>query len=144
MGWKQKWHPRGQNEAGGVVRGVGVSYHTWGGRGHASDCDLTIQPDGSVDLKLDSQDLGTGTRTCILMVAADTLGIPMEAIQLQIGDTNYPRSGGSGGYTTIGGVSSSTRRGAVAARDARFATVPATATAQPEQLECVNGTVRVM
>ena len=143
MGWKQKWHPRGQNESGGVVRGVGVSFHTWGGRGHASDCDLTIHPDGSVDLKLGSQDLGTGTRTCILMVAADTLGIPMEAIQLQIGDTNYPRSGGSGGSTTIGGVSSSTRRGAVDARDALFAKVAPTLNAQPEQLECVNGTVRV-
>src|SRR5437588_5959705 len=143
MGWKQKWHPRGQNESGGVVRGVGVSFHTWGGRGHSSDCDLTIHPDGSVDLKMGSQDLGTGTRTCILMVAADTLGIPMEAIQLQIGDTNYPRSGGSGGSTTIGGVSSSTRRAAVDARDALFAKVAPALNAQPEQLECVNGTVRV-
>src|SRR5438477_248672 len=143
MGWKQKWHPRGQNESGGVVRGVGVSFHTWGGRGHSSDCDLTIHPDGSVDLKMGSQDLGTETRTCILMVAADTLGIPMEAIQLQIGDTNYPRSGGSGGSTTIGGVSSSTRRAAVDARDALFAKVAPALNAQPEQLECVNGTVRV-
>jgi xanthine dehydrogenase YagR molybdenum-binding subunit len=143
MGWKQKWHPRGQNESGGVVRGVGISLHTWGGRGHSSDCDLTIHPDGSVGLKMGSQDLGTGTRTCILMVAADTLGIPMEAIQLQIGDTNYPRSGGSGGSTTIGGVSSSTRRGAVDARDALFAKVAPALNTQPDQLECVNGTVRV-
>ena len=57
MGWKQKWHPRRQNQSG-LVRGVGVSFHTWGGRGHASDCDLTIHPDGSVELKLGSQDLG--------------------------------------------------------------------------------------
>src|SRR3989441_177055 len=28
MGWKQKWRPRGQNESGGTVRGVGVSFHT--------------------------------------------------------------------------------------------------------------------
>src|SRR5207247_11188374 len=125
----------GQNESGGVVRGVGVPVHTWGGRGQPSDCDLTIHPDGSVDRKLGSQDLGTGTRTCILMVAADTLGIPMEAIQLQIGDTNYPRSGGSGGSTTIGGVSSSTRRGAVDARDALFPRVAPTLTAHPEQPE---------
>ena len=53
--------------------------HTWGGRGHASDCDLTIYPDGSVDIKMGTQDLGTGTRTTILIVASDTLGIPMEA-----------------------------------------------------------------
>ena len=143
MGWKQKWHPRGQVASDGIARGVGVSFHTWGGRGHASDCDLTIHPDGSVDLKMGTQDLGTGTRTCILMVAADTLGIPMDAIQLQIGDTTYPPSGGSGGSTTIGGVSSSTRRAAVDARDALFAKVGPALNVQPDQLECANGKVSV-
>jgi len=143
IGWKQKWHPRRQGNSGEIVRGVGLSLHTWGGRGHGSDCDLTIQPDGSVELKMGSQDLGTGTRTCILIVAADTLGIPMDAIYLQIGDTNYPPSGGSGGSTTIGGVSSSTRRAAVDARDALFAKVAPALNAKPEDLECVNGTVRV-
>jgi len=143
MGWKQKWHPRGQNKSGNLARGVGLSLHTWGGRGHASDCDLSIHPDGSVDIKMGSQDLGTGTRTCILMVAADTLGISMDTISLQIGDTMYPPSGGSGGSTTIGGVSSSTRRAAVDARDALFAKVAPALNAQPEELESVNGTVRV-
>jgi xanthine dehydrogenase YagR molybdenum-binding subunit len=142
MGWKEKWHPRPE-KVDGVVRGVGLSFHTWGGRGHASDCDLTIHPDGSVEIKMGSQDLGTGTRTCILVVAADTLGIPMDAIQLLIGDTNYPPSGGSGGSTTIGGVSSSTRHAAVDARDALFAKVAPALNAQPDQLECKNGQISV-
>jgi xanthine dehydrogenase YagR molybdenum-binding subunit len=143
MDWKNKWHPRRQSSPSEVVRGVGLSIHTWGGRGHNSDCDLTIQPDGSVDLKMGSQDLGTGTRTSILIVAADTLGIPMDAIHLQIGDTTYPPSGGSGGSTTIGGVSSSTRRAAVDARDALFARVAPALHAQPDELECMNGNIRV-
>jgi len=142
MGWKEKWHPRPQT-VDGVARGVGLSMHTWGGRGHNSDCDLTIHPDGSVELKMGSQDLGTGTRTCILIVASDTLGIPIDAIQLLIGDTTYPPSGGSGGSTTIGGVTSSTRRAAVDARDALFAKVAPALNAQPDQLECVNGKVSV-
>ncbi|MGA8214541.1 MAG: xanthine dehydrogenase family protein molybdopterin-binding subunit [Candidatus Sulfotelmatobacter sp.] len=142
MGWKEKWHPRPE-KVDGVVHGVGLSFHTWGGRGHASDCDLTIHPDGSVEIKMGSQDLGTGTRTCILVVAADTLGIPIGAIQLLIGDTNYPPSGGSGGSTTIGGVSSSTRRAAVDARDAFFAKVAPALNAQPDQLECKNGQISV-
>ncbi|MBZ5599582.1 MAG: xanthine dehydrogenase family protein molybdopterin-binding subunit [Acidobacteriia bacterium] len=143
MGWKEKWHPRGQNISGNIGRGVGLSLHTWGGRGHESHCDFTLHPDGSVDIKMGSQDLGTGTRTCILIVAAETLGVPLEAIKLQIGDTMYPSSGGSGGSTTIGGVSSSTRRAAVDARDALFAKVAPSLSAQAGDLECVNGTVRV-
>jgi len=143
MGWKEKWRPRGQNISGNIARGLGVSIHTWGGRGHASDCDLTIHPDGSVDIKMGTQDLGTGTRTTIVIVAADTLGLPVDAIKLFIGDTLYPPSGGSGGSTTPGGVSSSTRRAAVDAREALFAKVAPLLKAQPDDLECVSGTVRV-
>jgi xanthine dehydrogenase YagR molybdenum-binding subunit len=143
MGWKEKWRPRAQNVSGNIARGLGLSIHTWGGRGHASDCDLTIHPDGSVDVKMGTQDLGTGTRTTIVIVAAETLGIPIEAINLYIGDTLYPPSGGSGGSTTPGGVSSSTRRAAVDAREALFTKVAPALNAQPEDLECVNSTVRV-
>lgn len=145
MDWKKKWRPRSENAGSRSVikRGVGLSLHTWGGRGHNSDCDLTIHPDGAVDLKLGSQDLGTGTRTAILMVAADTLGIPMSQINLYIGDTNYPPSGGSGGSTTIGGVSSSTRRAAVDARTALLEKAAPALNAQPAELEVVDGTVRV-
>jgi len=142
MDWKQKWHPRGQG-AGPVKHGVGVAIHTWGGRGHDSNCQLTIHPDGSVDIKIGSQDLGTGTRTCILIVAADSLGLPMDQIQLNIGDNQYPADGGSGGSTTIGGVSSSTRRAAVDALTALFAKVAPALNAQPDELEAVDGMVRV-
>ena len=51
IGWKERWHPRGDKTAGPVKRGLGLSIHTWGGGGHASDCDITIQPDGSVEVE---------------------------------------------------------------------------------------------
>ena len=143
MEWKQNWHPRGDQTPGPVKRGLGLSMHTWGGRGHNSDCDLTIHPDGSVEIKMATQDLGTGCRTIITIVAADTLGIPMNGIKLLIGDSRYPVSGGSGGSTTSGGVTSSTRRAAVDARNQLFAKVAPALKARPEELEAVNATVRV-
>jgi len=143
MDWKKKWHPRGDPTPGPVKRGLGMSIHTWGGRGHASECDFSIYPDGSVVVKLGSQDLGTGTRTCIQIVAAESLGLPFDAVKVEIGDTRYPVSGGSGGSTTIGGVSSSTRRGAIDALNQLFAKAAPTLKARPEELEAVDGTVRV-
>ncbi len=143
MEWKKNWHPRGDKTAGAVKRGLGLSLHTWGGRGHNSDCDLTIHPDGSVEIKMATQDLGTGCRTIITIVAADTLGIPMEDVKLLIGDSRYPVSGASGGSTTSGGVTASTRRAAVDARNALFAKVAPSLNAQPEDLEAANATVRV-
>lgn len=142
IGWKKKWHPPGQG-TGPVKQGVGLAIHTWGGRGHDSNCQITIHPDGSVDIKMGSQDLGTGTRTCILIVAADSLGLPMDHIQLNIGDNQYPPDGGSGGSTTIGGVSSSTRRAAVDALTALFEKVAPALGAKPDDLEAVSGTIRV-
>ncbi|HEX7288435.1 MAG TPA: xanthine dehydrogenase family protein molybdopterin-binding subunit [Candidatus Angelobacter sp.] len=143
MGWKKKWHPRGQGGSGPVKSGLGVAIHTWGGRGHQSTCSVAIRPDGSVEMKMGTQDLGTGTRTAILMIAADTLGLTIEQINLKIGDNQYPPSGGSGGSTTIGGVSSSTRRAAVDARDQLLAKVADALKAKPEELEAVKGTIRV-
>jgi xanthine dehydrogenase YagR molybdenum-binding subunit len=141
--WKKKWHPRGDPAPGPEKRGLGMSIHTWGGRGHASECDFSIYPDGSVVVRLGTQDLGTGTRTCIQIVAAESLGLPFDAVKVEIGDTRFPVSGGSGGSTTIGGISSSTRRGAIDALNQLFVKVAPALKAKPEELEAVDGTVRV-
>lgn len=141
--WKNNWHPRGDQSKGPIKRGLGLSLHTWGGRGHGSNCDLTIHPDGSVEVKIGTQDLGTGTRTVITMVAAETLGLPINAIHLMIGDNRFPVSGSSGGSTTVGGVSSSTRRAAVDALTQLFEKVAPTLNAEPADLEAVSETIRV-
>ena len=143
MEWKKKWHPRGQMVAGPVQRGLGLSLHTWGGGGHQSNCNCRIHPDGSVDVSLGSQDLGTGARTIIGIVAAETLGLPLEAITVNIGDSRYPASGASGGSTTSGGVSSSTRRAATNALNELLAKVAPSMGGDAEKLEAVGGAIRV-
>ncbi len=141
--WKKFWHPRGDKTPGHMKRGLGVSIHTWGGRGHNSRCNFTINPDGSVEVSLGSQDLGTGTRTVIAITAAETLGLRVEDIKVNIGDSSYPPSGTSGGSTTVGGVSASTRRGATDALEQLLAAVAPSLGVPPEQLEAVGGKVQV-
>ncbi|MEK6302098.1 MAG: xanthine dehydrogenase family protein molybdopterin-binding subunit [Acidobacteriota bacterium] len=143
IGWKKNWHERGDKTPGPIKRGLGLSCHTWGGGGHPSDCDLVVQPDGSIELKMATQDLGTGTRTTLMIVVADSLGLPLEAVKLSIGDSRLPASGGSGGSTTIAGVSSSARRASLDALDLIFAKAAPALDAKPEELEAVGGTVRV-
>ena len=128
---------------GPVKQGLGLAMNTWGGGGHASQCRTTINPDGSVVLEIGTQDLGTGTRTAITMVAAETLGLPLGAITLRIGDSNYPPDGASGGSTTIGGVSPSTRKSTMNARDKLFAAVAPALGATPDQLVAVDGRIQV-
>jgi xanthine dehydrogenase YagR molybdenum-binding subunit len=141
--WKQNWHPRGDKAAGPVKRGLGLSLHTWGGRGHNSAGDLTLQPDGSVEIKMGTQDLGVGTRTALSIVVADTLGLPLEAVSVKIGDNQYPPSGGSGGSTTIGGISSAAFRGSLDLLDQLYAKVAPGLGVEPAQLEARGGRIQV-
>jgi len=143
MGWRQRWHPRGDTAKGPVKQGLGLSLHTWGGRGHRSNCEVTVHPDGMAEAKIASQDLGTGTRTVIAIVLAETLGLPLDAVKVSIGDSRYPASGGSGGSTTVGGVSSSTRRAAQNLLDLVFAKAAPQLGAAPAGLEAAEGTIRV-
>ena len=144
MEWKKKWHPRGDQTSGPNKRGLGLALHTWGGGGHQSNCNCTIHPDGSVEVSLASQDLGTGTRTVIAIVAAETFGLPLDAVKVNIGDSRYPPSGPSGGSTTVGGVSSSTRRAATSALNELLAKVAPSLGAEPGQLEAVGGRLQVI
>jgi xanthine dehydrogenase YagR molybdenum-binding subunit len=143
MGWRQRWHPRGDTAKGPVKQGLGLSIHTWGGRGHRSNCEVTVHPDGMAEAKIASQDLGTGTRTVIAIVLAETLGLPLDAVKVSIGDSRYPASGGSGGSTTVGGVSSSTRRAAQNLLDLVFTKAAPQLGAAPGDLEAAEGVIRV-
>jgi xanthine dehydrogenase YagR molybdenum-binding subunit len=142
IGYRQKAHLRGQGGAGPVKRGLGISMHTWGGLGHPSQCEVTINPDGSVLTRIGSQDLGVGTRTSLAIVVAETLGIPMDAVTVELGKNAYPPSGGSGGSTTIGGISVSSRKAATEALNALLTTVASRINTTADNLEAVNGVIR--
>jgi xanthine dehydrogenase YagR molybdenum-binding subunit len=140
--YKKKSHPRGDKTAGPIKRGLGIALHTWGGAGHVSNCDVTINSDGSVSASIATQDLGVGTRTCVGMVVAESLGLPLDAVKVNIGRSEYPSSGGSGGSTTIGGISSASRRGAIAALDELLKKVADELKVPVDDLEAVEGRIR--
>ena len=143
MEWKKSYHKPGEG-TGHMRRGLGIGVNTWGGAGHGSRARTLIHPDGSVEVLLGSQDLGTGTRTVIAMVAAETLGLPVSQIRVRIGDNTYPTSGPSGGSTTVGGVSSSTRKSTVNALTKLFEAVAPGLGAPATQLEAIDGRIRVV
>lgn len=143
IGYRQKAHLRGAAGPGPVKRGLGLSVHTWGGRGHPSECDVTVNPDGSVEVRIGTQDLGVGTRTCVGMVVAETLGLPLNAVQVLIGKNDYPQSGASGGSTTIGGVSTSSRLAATAVLNEVLAKAALRLGVEADALEARGGAIRV-
>ncbi|MDK1020642.1 MAG: xanthine dehydrogenase family protein molybdopterin-binding subunit [Candidatus Hydrogenedentes bacterium] len=140
--WKGKWHPRGENTGGSMRSGLGLSIHTWGGGGGQSDCAVTINPDGSVVGRTGTQDLGTGTRTVQAIVLSDTLGLPVDKVRIEIGKNSLPASGASGGSTTVGGVSSSTRDAATQALNALLEKVAPDLGVEADKLEAWDGRIQ--
>ena len=100
FGWSKR-HPTGDTTPGSIKTGMGVAICTWGGGGRGpSIAHCEIASDGSVIMRVGTQDIGTGQRTLVAMVTADALGLQPSQVTPEIGDTQYGVSGGSGGSTT--------------------------------------------
>ncbi|MEQ8787627.1 MAG: xanthine dehydrogenase family protein molybdopterin-binding subunit [Pirellulaceae bacterium] len=142
--WKAKWHPHGKGaRRGSIVDGLGMALHTWGGTANTSSCLLKIYPDGGVESFCGTQDLGTGTRTVCAQVLAETLGLKVNQVKVNIGTSKYPNSGASGGSTTVGAVSESHRRAAQDAIASIFEKAAAQLECDAGDLEAKGGKIQV-
>jgi xanthine dehydrogenase YagR molybdenum-binding subunit len=119
IGWHRR-HPTGDPSPTAVKRGLGCAAHRWRGSGQSARARCEIFPDGIVLLRCGTQDMGTGTRTLMAVVAAETLALPVEFIRVDVGDTVFPVSGPSVGSATAGAVSAAVRVVATMARDQLF------------------------
>ncbi|MGE3819773.1 MAG: xanthine dehydrogenase family protein molybdopterin-binding subunit [Isosphaeraceae bacterium] len=144
IGWKENRKPRGQNGKGPIKRGLGVAFHTWGGGG-ARDKQVTcvINPDGSVEVKSATQDIGTGARTILAMIAAEVLGLKPTDVTSNIGNSTFVPGQASGGSTTTPSMSPPCFMAVSQARDALFAKLAPGLQAKPEDLSLADGQLLV-
>lgn len=92
---------------GAKRRGIGFAAHEWGGGGNPpAYAWVKINGDGTVDVITGAQDIGTGARTGLLLVAAEELGLPVDRVTVHLGDTAVgpyaPTSAGSATQVTVG------------------------------------------
>jgi xanthine dehydrogenase YagR molybdenum-binding subunit len=140
--WAQRWHPPGRGE-GVVKHGIGMALHTWGGAGGPqNDVRVTISPDGSVLTECSTQDLGTGARTVIAIIAAELLGLNVADVTSRIGESQFGRSTPSGGSTTTPGIAPAALNAATAARDNLLTTLAQRLNVQAEDLSIEPGRIR--
>jgi xanthine dehydrogenase YagR molybdenum-binding subunit len=88
------------------------------------------------------QDLGVGTRTVVAIVTAEELGVPIEAVKVNIGDTRMELTApDSGGSVTALTISPAIRLAAANARQELFQKVAPALGAKPEDLVCEDGKI---
>ncbi|AMV38798.1 xanthine dehydrogenase family protein molybdopterin-binding subunit [Planctomyces sp. SH-PL62] len=143
IGW-DRWKPRGQGGDGPIKRGMGLALHQWGGGG-AQDKQVAciVNPDGSVELRSATQDIGTGARTILAIIAAEVLGLEVGRIKSNIGNSTFPPGQSSGGSTTTPSMAPPCLDAATKARDELFRRIAPGLEAAVEDLSLKGGKVLV-
>jgi xanthine dehydrogenase YagR molybdenum-binding subunit len=101
-----------------VKRGVGMASQVWfGGGGPPSYAWIRVGSDGRATVVTAMQDVGTGTKTTMAMVAAEELGIPVEHVTVAVGDSlRGPYATLSAGSSTTPSIAPAVRAAAADAR----------------------------
>ncbi len=144
IGWERRSNPAGSDK-GPVKRGIGMATQIWwGGGGPPAYATLKLNRDGSVQVLTGTQDLGTGTYTFVAQIAAEVLDIPMDKIQVILGDTaTCPYGPTSGGSTTAPSVSPAVRDAAEQMKAKLLSGAAAILEVPENNLIYENGTIRV-
>ena len=117
FGWsKQRGAPRSRRD-GHVLIGHGMASATYPARQSGSAALAKLRRDGSVLVQAGTQDIGTGTYTIMAQIAADALGLPVERVRFELGDTAMPETPVSGGSQTASSTGSAVKLAALALRD---------------------------
>jgi xanthine dehydrogenase YagR molybdenum-binding subunit len=100
--WARREEVRARSE-GPRRHGVGLASQIWyGGGGPPSYAWVRVGSDGWATVITAMQDIGTGTRTAMAQIAAEELGLPLERVRVELGDS------ARGPYASISAGSSTT------------------------------------
>ncbi len=95
--WDQRQSQPGQVREGRWLIGIGMSAASRGNLLQEAHAEVTLRPDGVLQVRTAMTDLGTGSYTVFSQIAAEMLGIPLQQVSMELGDSDFPPSSGSGG-----------------------------------------------
>ena len=121
IGWANRSQKPGMVKDGDWLVGYGIGCGAFGAyRGHA-EAKIKLMADGSVNIQSATTDIGPGTGTAMVIIAADTLGLPAEKITFDLGNSSLPPAPTQGGSSTVSSVGSAVHDVCVALRQKCYA-----------------------
>jgi xanthine dehydrogenase YagR molybdenum-binding subunit len=90
FGWRER-HAKPKRDGEWVI-GNGMATATMGCFRHAGGARVRLKDDGTAVVETGTHDIGTGTQTVFTQIAADTLGLPIDRVAIQWGDTKLPQA----------------------------------------------------
>jgi xanthine dehydrogenase YagR molybdenum-binding subunit len=115
--WTKRDEVRARS-SGPWKHGIGLASQIWyGGGGPPSYAWIRVGADGRAQVVTAMQDIGTGTRTAMAQIAAEELGIPLEHVQVSLGDSaRGPFASISAGSSTVPSMGPAVRSAAADAK----------------------------
>jgi xanthine dehydrogenase YagR molybdenum-binding subunit len=97
FGWSKRNPQPGRVRDGRWLVGIGAAAAFRNNLLTKSAARVRLDNKGVVTVETDMTDIGTGSYTIIAQTAAEMMGVPLEKVQVRLGDSAFPVSSGSGG-----------------------------------------------
>lgn len=104
FGWSNRSMEPRQKRNGKYLVGYGMATATYPGGRSAASVKVVMNTQGDVTVMTASIDIGTGTYTVLAQTVADSLGVPVDRIQVKIGDSSLPAAPLAGGSQTTASI----------------------------------------
>ena len=97
FGWSQRSALPAQKREGRWLVGMGMAASIRSNVMMPSKCDVALDRQGVLTVKMAMTDIGTGSYTVFTQIAAEMMGLPIERVRMELGDSDFPATPGSGG-----------------------------------------------
>ena len=109
FGWSRRNPmPRSMRDGRHLI-GYGMAGGVWDAMQGPASARAVLSVDGTLTVGSATADIGTGTYTVMTMIAADTMGLPVDRVRFKLGDSGFPTSPVEGGSWTVTSVGSAVK-----------------------------------
>src|SRR6266513_5067033 len=104
FGWSKRNPEIGSMKRDGLTLGWGMAGAAWVAGRFAAEANIQLRDDGTVRVACATQDIGTGTYTILAQLASEKTGVPLDKIEVELGDSALPDGPISGGSLATSSV----------------------------------------
>ena len=104
FGWRERTAELGSMTRDGKLIGWGMASSTYPTFRAPGEAKMRIERDGRVTVGCATHEIGTGTYTILAQIAADAIGVPVDRVTVELGDTTLPPNVGGAGAITAASV----------------------------------------
>jgi xanthine dehydrogenase YagR molybdenum-binding subunit len=104
FGWSKRDPDVGSMKRDGLTLGWGMAGGSWIASRAAAEANVELRDDGTARVACGTQDIGTGTYTILAQLASQKSGVPLDKIEVLLGDTLLPAGPTSGGSQATASV----------------------------------------